>query len=276
MVENIINMFVFSTVAFGFMYLGKFLMDMTVKSVYNPDLEMEKENNLAVSIRRAGFYLGIAIAMVATMNGKTTLLENILSQVMNGGMILLFLFTATLINDKVLLAGVDNRQELKKKNVSVGIMEASLYISTALIASGASAGEGTLLSGLVFFILGQILLIAIGRGYELIHKDTFHRIKEGNISSGILIGGVIIAYALILRNAVSGNFVSWEADLTAFAISAIVGLVMLVIFANKAIDNFFIPTSSISQEIAEDNYAIVLKIASIKIAVAVIISSVAI
>jgi len=277
MLYNLLTMLVFAVLAFAFMYIGKKIMDIMVKGSYNPDLEIEKEDNLAIALRRAGFYFGIGFAMTASISATEGLTESLIHQAINGLLILVFLFIAMWISDKVLLSGVDNTKELKNKNVAVGIIEATLYISTSLIAYASFKGEeGPFIASIVFFAMGQLMLILIAKGYGQVHKGLFQKIEEGNVSAGLIVGGVMIAYAIILMTAISGEFVSWEADIIGFLISAIVGMFMLLLFANKVIDNLFLPTSTISQEIEEDNYAAILMIVSLKIAIAFIISTVVI
>jgi len=277
MLYNLMTMIIFALLAFSMMFIGKLIMDRKTKKHYNADLAIEKDDNLAIALRRGGFYFGIAIAMTASILPSEGLTQSLIHQALNGSLILVFMFLAMWSADKIILNGVDNTLELKNKNISVGLVEFALYVSTGLIAYASFKGvDGPFISGIVFFGMGQLMLILIAKGYGILHKGLFDKIKAGNISAGLIVGGVMIAYAIILKTAICGEFVSWQADIQGFLISAVVGMFMLLLFANKVIDGLFLPTSTIGQEIEEDNFAAVFMIVALKIAIAVIIATVVI
>ena len=94
-----------------------------------------------------------------------------------------------IINDKLLLYQFCNVKEIiTDRNVGTGAVQCGTYIATALIIGGSIHGEGGgLISALVFFILGQGLLILFGLIYnkltpfdlhEEIEKDSFSIIKS--------------------------------------------------------------------------------------------------
>jgi len=277
MLYNFLTMIIFAVLTFSMIFIGKVILDKLTKKHYDADITIEKEDNFAIALRRGGFYFGIAIAMTASILPTEGLLQSIIHQTLNGSLILMFLFMAMWSADKIVLKAIDNTIELKKGNISVGLVEAGLYISTGLIAYASFKGEdGPFISGIVFFILGQIMLFGIGKIYGYLNKDIFNKIYSGNISAGLIVSGIMIAYAIILKTAICGEFVSWESDIQSFFVSAVVGILMLLLFANKVIDNLFLPTSKIEKEIQEDNYAAIFMIVSLKIAIALIIATVVI
>jgi len=265
LIKSVLTSFLSAAIVFGFMFLIKVIMDKLVASHYDADVEIEENNNLGIALRRAGLYGGIAIAMFFTLG-------DIKMQFINGATVVGFMFIALIISEKIVFPSFDNTVALKAGNVSLGFAEAGLYLGTGVIAMASMAGTGPWISTIVFFVLGQLVLLLAVRLAEFTNKGLLEEIKLGNVAAGIMLGGMTFAYALILKGAIMGPFTGWAADITAFAISTVLGGLMLFLFANKAIDKLFLPGSSITKEIKEKNVAAITVVIGLKIAIAFIIS----
>ena len=123
---------------------------------------------------------------------------------------------------------IDEEKELAKGNVAVGIIVAAVFVAIALVVqsgvSGLSVGigkaasvgffsvDGLLAIGAAFvqLILGIILAIAaIYLSLNILNKltksvDEFEEIKKGNVAVALMMGGVIIAVAVIIQSGVLG------------------------------------------------------------------------
>jgi len=123
---------------------------------------------------------------------------------------------------------IDEEKELAKGNVAVGIIVASVFVAIALVVqsgvSGLSIGigkaasvglfslDGILAIGAAFvqLILGIVLAIgAIYLALNILDKltkgvDEFEEIKKGNVAVALMMGGVIIAVAVIIQSGVLG------------------------------------------------------------------------
>lgn len=270
-IYNIGASLISAIIVFGFMYLGKISFDYKAKKYYNADYQIEDEDNLAVAFRRAGLYLGIGIAMYASIKGSYLL------QIFDGFLILGFLMLSIIICDKIIFNKIDNTEELKNKNIAVGIVEFGLLIGTGIIAYGSFEGQGPWYASAVFFVLGQALLVVMITIFNKIHDNLLTNISNNkDITSAILLSGIIIAYSLLLKAAVEGPFMGWTEDITAFLITAVSGLFMLLIFINKTVDKFFLKETNLKKELSESNNAALLVIVAIKIAIAFTISAVVI
>lgn len=270
---------IYALIVFLFIFIAKKIADKRVSVLYDADYEMAVSKNMAVSFRRAGLYMAIGIGMFAAVgadNGTSGFFDNILLQSLDGFLIITFLFLAMYINDKFILKGINNDEALKNNNIAVGLVEFGAYIATGLIAYGSFADSGPWYSSIVFFILGQAVLIGMVLIYEYTTKfNIIEEIKKGNIPAGLMIAGILIAYSLILKASVIGPFNGWGEDLTAFAISTISGILLLLIIANKAIENIFLPDTNIQKEIVEDqDIPPIIVVVAIKITLALIIGSV--
>lgn len=264
--QALLDSFLASVIVFVFILTAKYIIDFQTRKTYSCAEELMEKNNLALAIRNSGLYIGIGIAMSASFDG------NYIQQFINGIATLAMMMISLNITTKLI---VDMKEEeIKNKNVSMGLTAGAIYLATGIIAYGSFTGVAPLYVAGLFFLLGQSFLIIMSIAFEKLNKGTKEGIKEGKLSSGILLSGIIIAYALILKAAVEGNFVSWSQDLISFSLSGIFGLLMLLILANKAIDRMFLYHSSITQEIKDENPAAMIIISAIKIAIAYVISSV--
>lgn len=254
------------SLVFIFMYIGKSLMDFSVRKHYDADIEIEKKDNLAVSFKRAGLYLGLGIAFAG-------LIEKPLFEMFYSGIFIVFyMFISSANNEYVIFKNFDNLQALKDQNKAIGLLEGTLFIATGIIAYGSFEGEGPVFSSILFFLLGQIAMIIMILIYAKLHKNIKEEIMKGKLSSGLLLGGNLLAYAIVLESALSGPFISWAEDLQAFFVSALMGLIFVVLLLNRIVDKFFLPTSDIKTELSENNYAAILTLVSVKISMAIIIN----
>ena len=270
---------VYAVVVFLFIFLAKKIADKRVSVLYNADHEIVSAQNMAVSFRRAGLYLAIGIGMFAAAGTDSTssgFIDSLLLQIVDGILIMFFLFCAMYINDKFILKNINNDEALKNNNIAVGLVEFGAYVATGLIAYGSFADTGPWYSSIVFFILGQSVLVVMVLIYEYSSKiKVLEEIKNGNIAAGLMVAGILIAYSLILKAAIIGPFSGWSEDLLAFAISAISGILLLLVIANKAIENIFLPNTDIYKEIVVDqDIPPIIVVVAVKITLALVIGAV--
>ncbi len=268
---------VFAAIAFVWMWLAKFLSDLRIKSVYHPDEQIQEHQNLAVSLRRAGLYLGVSIGMLGALSGggegfKTDVFEMLLE----GAAVVGFLFVAQFAADVVVIRGIKNSEALRDGNVAVGLVEMGISVATGLIAFGSFAGEGGgVVSALVFFALGQLALIAMVVAYERITPyQVVAGVREGNVAAGLMLAGMLVAYGFILNSSLMGPFTGWTQDLISFGASTGMGLVLLLVL-QWPIDRLFLPGKTLREAIETDrNTAAIAVAVSVKIALALVISAV--
>ncbi|MCF6247708.1 MAG: DUF350 domain-containing protein [Desulfobacula sp.] len=271
-----------------FIWLAKRVDDWRTKE-FDDDVHID-DGNLAVGLRRAGLYLGIAIALSGAMGGSSKgFWLDAIQLIIDGLLITGFMFSSRFVNDLIMLGHVDNDAECIKTftrpngveqvgNTAVGIVEAGMYLATGFIIHGSISGTGgTFIQGLIstilFFIIGQFTLLIMGLLYELITPfNVRNEIKANNPAAGIGLGGSIVALGIILMSSVSGPFTGWKNDMISFGIYAVFGIAMLLI-CRFVIDKLLLPTTNIATEVKEDqNVAALLVVASAVIAVAIIIS----
>ena len=268
---------VFAAVAFAFMWIAKQFLDRRVLRHYDADREIAESQNLAVSLRRAGLYLGVAIGMLGALSGGGgDFVADLLEMALEGASVVIFLFVGQSITDRVVVPGIRNAEALRDGNVAVGLVELGISVATGLIAYGSFVGEGGgLLSAVVFFALGQLALILLAIAYERITPyHVLDGVRSGNVAAGLMLGGMLLAFGFILNASLSGSFVGWVEDLTSFAASAAMGITLLLLL-QWPIDRIFLPGTTLQNEIeTSPNPAAVAVAVSVKVALAIVISAV--
>jgi len=118
--------------------------------------------------------------------------------------------------------GMDERQELARGNVAVGIIIAAIFFAIALVVqsgvagisigiSNALAGDWiSLIAAFIQLILGIILAIAaIYIALNILDRltkgiDEYAELKKGNVAVALMMAGVIVSTAIIIQSGVIG------------------------------------------------------------------------
>ncbi len=271
---------VYAVITLFFIVIAKKIADKRTVAI-DDDYEIREKSNAAIGFRRSGLYLAYAIAFAGTLSGSGAgFAADMLALWVDGVVITVCLFACRTLNDRVMLAGIDNDKEAGQGNTAVGLAECGMYIATGFVLNGAFTGTSDniilgLISAIVFFILGQAALLLCGYCYEII--SPFHvkaEIKKGNVAAGVALAGVIVALGIILRGSIAGSSMGWAADMISFALYTVYGIVLLFLF-KKAIEWLFLPRAFIATEVVRDqNVAALVVTQAGMIAIAVIISAV--
>ena len=247
----------------GFTYLAVVLVLLVIgKLVYDGlhrrfvlRTELVEKDNLAVALAVAGYYLGLVIVLGGVVSGPASfnMFDDVIGLVIFGVLGIVLLNLSAWINDKVVFSKFDNEKEIvEDRNAGMGAVEGGNYVAVGLITAGAMSGEGGLLPGLVFWVLGLFALIVAGLLYDKITSYDLHeQIEKDNVAVGVAFAGVLVGFGNIIRLAGDGDFVSWNESLTEFGYYTVVGLILLPlirIFADKVL----LPGASLSDELVQD------------------------
>jgi uncharacterized membrane protein YjfL (UPF0719 family) len=159
------------------------------------------------------------------------LLANVVVGVIQLIISIIFAVLALYIGFAVLIKinkNMDEEKELAQGNVAVGIIVAAVFVAIALVVqsgvSGLSVGinkaisvgilsvDGLLAIGVAFIQLILGIVLAVGAIYLALYVlakltkgvDEFEEIKKGNVAVALMMGGVIIAVAVIIQSGVIG------------------------------------------------------------------------
>lgn len=223
--------------------------------------EFSSKDNPAFGISLIGYYLGVLIVFIGTIYEETTALQGTnfaINLLYDAGWALagiVMLNISRVVLDRVVLRGFSTRKEIvEDRNAGVGAVEFGTYIASALIVAGALTGQdGTWLTTLVFFLLGQVSLCVFGLVYQKVttRYDIHEELERDNVAAGIAYGGNLIAMGVIIMRGSAGDFVSWEANLSKFGAYLIVALGLLTV-GHFVIDRVFLPGRTLEEEIVED------------------------
>ena len=221
---------VYLALAFGLFALGKIAFD-TLNPRFSVRQELLERDNFAFAVTLVGYYFGLVMAIGGAIVGPSSgFFSDILAIVFYGAMAIVLLNLSKIITDKVILYQFDNVKEIiDDRNVGAAAVEAGAYVATGLVVYGAVSGEGGgVLTALVFWLLGQGVLVAAGFVYNRITPYDLHaEIEKDNVAVGVAFGGVLIAFGNVVRIAAAGHFESWGANLGEFVWVSIVGLIFL-------------------------------------------------
>lgn len=269
------------TAAFVGLYLVLFLLAKWMKDIltsYSLNEELTKKDNPAIALTMCGYYLGTAAIFVGALLGPTQGFINDLIQVGGYSVLgLIFLNISRYVNDKIILRKFCNVEQLtKEQNIAVGAVQFGTYVATGLIAAGALTGTGGgVITATAFFVLGQISLLIFSLVYDLFTPYCIHdELGKKNIAAGAALSGTLIALGIIVLNGVSGDFISWEVNLTNLAITNVTAFIFLPI-VRVIMDKMVIPGDDLSREIIEDkNLGAGLLEATVAISFAIVLISV--
>lgn len=193
--------------------------------------ELTVQDNIAMSVSMAGYFVAVIIIFIGAMLGPSVNLMTDLMMV--GGYSLIgiaLLNLSAFLNDKLILYQFSNYKEIiEDKNAGTGAVLLGSYIASGMVIAGAVHGEGggvgTLL---VFYLLGQVALILFTWIYNLITPFSIHEeIEKDNVAAGTAFGGTLVALGIILMKGSAGNFVSWSENIQWFVIDSVIAFILL-------------------------------------------------
>lgn len=261
-------------------WIGKLVRDLLTR--YKIDEELTDKNNAAVGLALAGYYMGLAIAIAGALVGpeSNTLGADLLAVAAYSIIAIVLLNISALVNDKLILYSFNNQKELvDDRNSGTGVTMAGSYLATGLIVNAAVSGEASgawwkgLIACLIFFALGQVVLVLAGLWYQFITKYDIHKVigEDNNVAAGVGFGGFLFAVGYIARAAMIGESTAWAEDLISFALYVVIALILLTI-GRLITDKVFLPKAKISDEIGgQGNIAAASIAAAIYVTIAVLI-----
>ena len=253
-VDQILPGFIYLAVILVLVVVGKWVYDALHRS-FALRTELIENDNLAAALAVAGYYLGLVIVLVGVVSGPASfsLLDDVIGLAIFGLLGIVLLNLSALINDKVVFSKFAIEREIvEDRNAGVGALEGANYVAVGLITAGAMAGEGGLLSGLVFWIAGLAALIVAGMLYDRITSYDLHdEIEKGNVAVAAAVAGVLIGFGNVIRLAGEGDFVSWNESLAEFVYYTVAGLILLP-FIRLFADKVLLPGARLSDELLQE------------------------
>lgn len=232
---------------------------------YKIDEELTIKDNPALGVSIAGYYAGVFAVFIGALADSSNTVQSVSYDLAKYGYDLFIVFAYSLggiillnfcrlIVDKLMLYKFSVTKEIiTDRNSGSGAVEGAAYVASGLVIAGAINGEGGgALSALVFFLLGQVVLLLYGVFYQWITSYDIHvELEKDNVPAGVAMGGNLIAIGIILLKSLKGDFISWTSNISDFFYFAIIGFIVLFII-RYALDWMLLPKSTLSHEIAVD------------------------
>lgn len=244
-----------------FLILGKWLLAWS--SRYRLDDQLTTYDNLAVAVSSSGFFLALAAIFVGATTDQTgpqpgmdigssfqAFIWDLFA--VAGGLALLPL--SRWVTQKLILPRFRVHDELiRDQNAGAGAVEGAMYLGAGFIIAGAIHGDGvTLLSFLVFYLIGQASLILFALLYDRILPYSLHReIKEDNVAAGVGFAGGIVAISLVTMNAIGSDFIGWIPSLMDLGVDLGFGYLFLLLL-RSILDRWLLRHANLQDEIVRD------------------------
>lgn len=250
--DNLVSAAIFIIVFFIFFFIGKVINDLLHRE-YKLNFELVEKDNAALALSVVGYYFGLVLAIGGTIAGPSTgLVEDLYDLVIYGILSIILLNISWFLCDKLILYKFRVSEELiRDHNRGTGAVSAGISVASGFIIYGAVSGEGgSIWTVLVFWALGQALLILAGLVYELITPYNIHEeIEKDNAAAGVSFAGALVSIGVIIGLAGEGDFTAWSIDLPVYIGFAVLGLILLPII-RLLTDKVLLPTVKLSDEIS--------------------------
>jgi uncharacterized membrane protein YjfL (UPF0719 family) len=242
--------------ALALLVIARFVKDLLTP--YRLREQMTKHDNPAIGMSVAGYYVGVLLVCVGPIltdaQSHVPWWQDLLETVGYVALGIVLLNVARVVLDRVLLYRFSSASELvDDRNPGMGAVEGGAYVASGLVVAGALHGHGGgPHTAVLFFALGQLLLIVYGHLYRVICRyDVFGEIEKDNVAAGVAFALNLVAMGLVLMRASSGDFIGWVENLGEFAIIALLGLVTLIVL-RVLVDLLLIPGVKVRDEIVDD------------------------
>ena len=233
-------------------FIGKIVNDL-LHPEYQLTHELVQKDNPALALAVVGYYAGLVLAIGGAMVGPSRgILKDLIDLAIYGLLSIVLLNISWFICDKVILYKFKISDELiRDQNLGTGAVCAGSSMAVGFILYGSIQGEsGGLLTALVFWALGQAMLVLAGLLYDWITPYSVHdQIEKDNVPAGVSFGGALLAMGIILGLAGESHFISWSENLPDYLLYCVIALVLLPL-VRLLTDKVLLPTVKLSDEIA--------------------------
>ena len=235
---------------------------------YDPVNEMLLRDNPALALRYALFAIAVVFAVLGIFDraqgdsGAWLFTQNALLAV-------ILIYLSRYLNDWLILYHFShNREVVQEKNSAVAVVEGATYLASAYVIAGAFYDwENGPWIALVWFFIGQLMLILLAFLYRLAGKGVDAALDDQNLAVGISLAGFLLSGGMVCGAVISGPSQGWRSDI--LTVAAYLGAwVLLMLVAHLISDKLAFRSSRLGEEVMEQrNIAAALFKAVIFIAV---------
>ena len=278
------------------LYIAKWILDLVTP--YHVGDQLGEKGNTALGLSITGYFLGVIIVFVAVLytpfgageeyqwqfdaDFGYDVLEVFLYSL---GAIAVLNLTRFLVDRLVLFKFKVEKEVIEDQNAGSGAVEMAVYIAVALIIAASLAGyEVTplgavapsildeIIRSVAFFLLGVVVLVLYALYYQVVTAYDIHdEIEKDNVAVGVAMAANLIAIAIVVFKAVTGEFVGWGESLISFATFAVIGFILLLV-VRWIIDKAIFPRVKVAEELSEArNLSVAFVVGSIVIGASLVL-----
>ncbi len=249
--DTALSSLVYLAACFVLFYLGKLLYGAFHRQV-NVKHELVEKDNFAFAVAHVGYFIGLVLTIAGALIGPSEgLIPDLIDIGIYGLLAIGLLNLSVIVNDKLLFPRFSVYREITEdRNVGTGAIEGANSIATGLIILGAVSGEGGgVLTAIVFWLVGQLLLLLTAFVYRaLVPYDVHDQIERDNVAVGLGFAGALISIANLIRYGLMTDFYSWTESLTDVGVDVAIGLLFLPI-VRWLTDKILLPGRKLTDEL---------------------------
>lgn len=250
--DNIVTGLILIAAFYILFLIGKLVNDLLHRE-YRLNVELVEKDNAALALAVVGYYFGLVLAIGGALVGPSVnILDDLIDLGIYGALGIVLLNISWYICDKLILFKFKVSDELiRDHNLGTGAVSAGASVASGFIIFGAAQGEGgSILTVIIFWAIGQFILVLAGLLYELITPYNIHeQIEKDNVAAGVSFGGALVAIGAVVGLAAESDFHSWAENLPDFLAYAVLGLILLPLI-RLLTDKALLPSVKLSDEIA--------------------------
>jgi len=218
---------------------------------YDQINEIFFRDNAALGIRFALYTIAVVYALLGIFDraqGESAVAAFSLHALLAA----LLIHLSRYLNDWLILYDFDNNREVvQEKNIAVAVVEGATYLASAYVVGGAFYDwESGLWLAIVWFLIGQSLLIVLGLLYRVFERGAAKALDDRNTAVGISLGGFLLSSGIACGAVISGPSQGWQRDLLLVA-AYIAAWVVLMVAAHVLSDLLLFRSSRLRDEVVE-------------------------
>ncbi len=218
---------------------------------YDPVNEMLFRDNPALGVRYALFVFAVVFALLGIFDhsqgdsGAWFFTQHALLAV-------LLIYLSRYLNDWFILYHFSNNREVvQEKNVAVALVEGATYLASAYVIAGAFYDwENGLSVALLWFVIGQLLLIILASLYRIVGKGVDAALDAQNLAAGIALGSFLLSGGMVCGAVISGPSQGWRSDVLIVALYLGAWLVLMLV-AHVISDHLSFRSTRLGEEVIE-------------------------
>ncbi len=218
---------------------------------YDPVNEMLFRDNAALALRYALFAIAAVFAVLGIFDrsqgdsGAWLFTQQALVAVT-------LIYLSRYLNDWLILYRFSNNREVvQEKNLAVALIEGATYMASAYVIAGAFYDWQKAPSiAIVWFLIGQALLIVMAALYRAIDRDIDAALDQQNLAAAISLGGFLLSAGMVCGAVISGPSAGWRHDMMIVAAYLVVWM-LLMLFAHGLSDLLRFHSTRLRDEVME-------------------------